>query len=76
MTVAYKSLKVSLEIPADQVETLYFLVSKEFQRIATESPDAFSSPGSWAENVSKLHNQLTFVRDNNFVLATSVFKSQ
>jgi hypothetical protein len=66
MAVAYKWLKVPLEIPAEQVETLYFLVSKEFRRIHVESPEAFDNPGSWADNIHKLHGKLTFVRDSNF----------
>lgn len=69
MSIAYKDLNVSLDVRAEDLEILHFLVSKEFQRIATESPTAFDNPGSWAERVDRLHNQLTLVRDNNFVFS-------
>ena len=66
MSTAYKYLKVSLEIRAEDLEALHFLVSREFHRVSVESPTAFDNPGSWADRIDKLHNQLTFVRDSNF----------
>jgi hypothetical protein len=67
MALVYKELNLSIQIRAEDLEVLHFLVSKEFQRIAVESPAAFDSPCSWAEHVDRLHNQLTFLRDSNFV---------
>lgn len=56
----------NLILSAEEIEVLHFLVSEEFRRIAVESQAAFDNPGSWAEHIDRLHNQLTFLRDSNF----------
>lgn len=61
-----KNLKVSIELDLCQLECLHALVSKEYQRIARESPCAFvDNPGSWADSIDRLRNCVNWARDNN-----------
>lgn len=61
-----KSLKVLIELDLCQLECLHALVTKEYQRIAKESPYAFAdNPGSWADSVDRLRDSINWARDNN-----------
>lgn len=65
MTKVFKHTKVSVEFTAIQLEFLHFCLCNERQRILRESPDAFTNPGSYAENIEDLWGLITAQRDAN-----------
>lgn len=55
MDNSFNHLTVSVEIPADCLMPLLYLLNKEVQRIKTVSPETFDNPapGSWADSIKR-----------------------
>jgi hypothetical protein len=69
MDKSFASLTVSVEIPADCLMPLLYLLNKEVQRIKTVSPETFdnSNPGSWADSIKRTTKIVAAAHSQNLV---------
>lgn len=69
----YKQLQVDVSLRAEDIEPLKYLLDAEFRRICEQSPHAFDDPTTWASQIARLRDQITYVRDNNLSPSTIAF---
>ena len=66
----YKQLQVDLSLRAEDLEPLKYLLDTEFRRIHQQSPYAFDDPTTWASQIARLRDQITYIRDKNLSTST------
>lgn len=66
----FKQLQVDVSLRAEDLEPLKYLLDTEFRRIHEQSPHAFDNPTSWASQIARLRDQITYIRDNNLSTST------
>lgn len=66
----FKQLQVDVSLRAEDLEPLKFLLDTEFRRIHEQSPYAFDDPTTWASQIARLRDQITYIRDNNLSTST------
>jgi hypothetical protein len=58
-------MRPNIQLTAEDLELLHFLIGNERARILRESPEALDNFGSYAARVNQLHGLITTYRDAN-----------